>query len=184
MILLLLSGCEQAQKSWRYQPPPEVKVSDSGRPDGERLEVAEGVNAVTIDIVAEEPGDAEGERGEVVLDAHAWDSQHFRNLLVRKLQSFWLSEIEKTMQFRSVIPGRTVYRVVIAADGSLVSADLLAGSGIELYDLAAGNSIDRKYPGLLTEFRPLPQDYRGRELTVDIGFYVHNSPAKETEREK
>ena len=181
LITLLFSSCEQAQKSWRYQPPPEVKVADVKNPDREQLVVAEGVNVITIDIVSEEPG---AQRGEVILDAHEWDSHHYKNLMIKKLHSYWLDEIDDSMQFRSVIPGRTIYRATIAADGGLKAVDLLAPSGITQYDMAARNSIDRRYPGLLTEFQPMPQDFRGPELTVDIGFYVHNSPAKETETEK
>jgi hypothetical protein len=182
LLVLTAAACEQAQKSWRNEPPPDVKIAREGRPGSAGLEVVEGNVAVTVKIVDQEP--AAISDGVEVLSSGEWDSELYRALVVRKLSGYWLPKLEKTMEFRSVIPGRTVFRAVVNRDGALKDLELTEPSGSEQYDLTARDSIEQPYPGLTTEFRPLPEEFVGRALTLEIVFYAHTSPQPQEEKKR
>jgi hypothetical protein len=186
MLLAALSlsvACEQAQKSWRYQPPPELKIAHENRPESAGLEIVEGNILVTIAVVDEAPAVSTSD-DTAALSAGEWDSESYTKFAVIKLSSYWAERIEKTMEFHSTIPGVTVYRAVVNRDGSLSSLELLSGSGSEHYDLAARDALQQPYPGLFTEFQPLPAEFTGQSLTFEITFYAHTSPQPKEEKER
>jgi len=188
--LISLAGCDIARRNWSPPKPIEIKVSAQGQQAGIDSDSYERVEGASIEIYIM-PLEAEGSEqtaasggGTVVLETYDWDKTSYRELMRRKLLSFWVPKLEQTMQYKSDIPGRAVFSITVGRDGGARHVELIESSGIDQYDQAAENAILLPYPGLATEFRPLPDDFHGRTFTATITFYVNLVPKKESEKEK
>jgi hypothetical protein len=106
-------------------------------------------------------------------DTYNWNYVPYRDKLIRKLYYYWVPKLDNLSYFRLGYTGVSVYRFVIRRDGSLRQVELFEPAAVAPYDMAARHAIVSPYPGLVTAFEPLPDDFPKNELTVTVGFFVN-----------
>jgi len=124
------------------------------------------------------PSSADPVEGMIQFDTYAWDYVPYRDLMLLKLYRFWVPKLRESSRFMMGQPGRTIIRFSILRDGRVINVQMLDGSGIIQYDMAADYSIMQPYPGRFTQFPPLPEHFPKETLTVTIGFFVNMSPPR------
>ena len=184
------SAAESGREILPEQLRHEIQPGEESEPEGpgseevsrmleERLKepLFEGELPVMFD--QRRPSSADPVEGMVQFDTYEWDYIPYRDKLLYKLYLYWVPKLRQVWQFQLGRSGRTIYRFVILRDGNAVNIELLDTSTMNQYDLAARYSIEQPYPGLVTEFPPLPEHFPKQTLVVTVGFFVNMYPPRE-----
>lgn len=181
------TGEEQADEIQKEKE--EIKTEqETTRPDPQRLarsqralEAAENfqnrpISDIPIQYNNPEPSSAEHVDGMIQFDTYNWDYEPYKAKMMRKLYREWVPKLYQIGFFMMGEPGRTVISFQIMRDGSVRALILRDGATIASYDVAARHSIEALYPGLTTEFPPLPPGFPKEYLGVTIGYFVNMDP--------
>lgn len=173
-------GEQRAEKPAEEPEPAEEQAPDPQREiRRERLRDAlqeyqdRPINDVPLTFDNDRSTSAEEMEGTVQFDTYNWNYQPYQARMLRKIYREWVPKLYQIGFFRMGEAGRTVISFRIEQDGRVTALILRDGARIQSYDQAAQFAIEAPYPGLATEFPPLPFDFPKEFLGVTIGFYVN-----------
>jgi outer membrane biosynthesis protein TonB len=128
---------------------------------------------VPIEYDNDLPTSAEEMQGVIQFDTYNWNYEPYRAKMIRKIYREWVPKLYQIGFFRMGEPGRTLLSFRIEKNGRVTALLVQDGARVASYDLAAQHSVEAKYPGLATEFPPLPLGFPKDFLGVSIGYFVN-----------